>query len=84
LAGWGFLSDGFAVNVAHGYCVAAPLDGSAGLLRDEVREFGEIYAHGIATNTTVIELLLNYCHEHGVTSRRLGLDQVFAAGTLDS
>jgi hypothetical protein len=32
LAGWGFLSDGFAVNVAHGYCVAAPLDGSAGLL----------------------------------------------------
>jgi hypothetical protein len=48
------------------------------------REFGEIYAHGIATNTTVIELFLNYCHEQGVTSRRLSLDQVFAAGTLDS
>jgi 4,5-dihydroxyphthalate decarboxylase len=54
------------------------------LLRDEVNEFGEIYAHGISKNTTVIDLFLDYCQEQGVTSRRLALDQVFAASTLDS
>ena len=54
------------------------------LLRDEEHEFGEIYAHGISKNTTVIDLFLDYCHEQGVTSRRLALDQVFAASTLDS
>ena len=54
------------------------------LLRDEVREFGEIYTHGISKNATVIELFLDYCQEQGVTSRRLSLGEVFAAGTLDT
>jgi 4,5-dihydroxyphthalate decarboxylase len=54
------------------------------LLRDEVREFGEIYAHGLSKNTTVVDLFLQYCHEQGLTSRRLDVEQVFASSTLNS
>ncbi len=54
------------------------------LLRDEVGEFGEIYTHGLAQNANVVDLFLDYCHEQGVTSRRLSREQVFAASTLDT
>jgi 4,5-dihydroxyphthalate decarboxylase len=70
-----------ALSDATGYSIKMSM---RELLRDEVHEFGEIYAHGISRNTTVIDLFLDYCHEQGVTSRRLALDQVFAASTLDS
>jgi 4,5-dihydroxyphthalate decarboxylase len=54
------------------------------LMRDEVAEFGEVLTHGIAKNTRPIELFLDYSHEQGVTSSRLSVEQVFAAGTLDT
>ena len=54
------------------------------LLRDEVREFGEIYVHGLSKNTTVVDLFLQYCHEQGVTSRRLDVEHVFARSTLNT
>jgi 4,5-dihydroxyphthalate decarboxylase len=70
-----------ALSDATGYSIKMSM---RELLRDEEHDFGEIYAHGISKNTTVIDLFLDYCHEQGVTSRRLALDQVFAASTLDS
>lgn len=54
------------------------------LLRDEVREFGEIFTHGLSKNAAVVDLFLDYCQEQGVTSKRLSREQVFAAGTLDT
>jgi 4,5-dihydroxyphthalate decarboxylase len=54
------------------------------LVRDEVREFGEIYVHGLSKNRTVVDLFLEYCHEQGVTKNRLGVEQVFANSTLDT
>jgi 4,5-dihydroxyphthalate decarboxylase len=70
-----------ALSDATGYSIKM---GTRELLRDEVAESGEVYAHGLANNTTVVDLFLDYCHEQGVTSRRLSREQVFAAGTLDS
>jgi hypothetical protein len=70
-----------ALSDASGYSIKM---GMRELLRDEVREFGEIYRHGIAHNARAIDLFLEYCAEQGVTSRRLATDEVFAAGTLDS
>jgi 4,5-dihydroxyphthalate decarboxylase len=54
------------------------------LMRDEVRELGHIYTHGIASNTAVIEPFLDYCYEQGLTRTRLSNAQVFARGTLDT
>lgn len=53
-------------------------------LGDEVREFGEIYVHGLSKNSTVVDLFLDYCHEQGVTKNRLAVEQVFARSTLDT
>jgi 4,5-dihydroxyphthalate decarboxylase len=54
------------------------------LLRDEVGELGEIYTHGLASNARVVDPFLDYCHEQGVTSRRLRREEVFAESTLDT
>ncbi len=70
-----------AMSDATGYSIKTAM---RELMRDEVAEFGEIFTHGIARNRTVIDLFLDYCADQGVTSRRLPLDEVFAAGTLDT
>ena len=54
------------------------------LLRDEVGDLGEIYTHGLSRNATVVDLFLDFCHEQGLTSKRLAREHVFAAGTLDT
>jgi 4,5-dihydroxyphthalate decarboxylase len=70
-----------SLSDATGYSIKT---GMRELIRDEVREFGEIFTHGIAKNRRPIDCFLDYCAEQGVTSRRLPIEQVFAAGTLDT
>jgi len=70
-----------ALSDATGYSIKTSM---RELLRDEAQELGEIYTHGLSRNSTVVDLFLDYCHEQGVTSRRLSREQVFAAGTLDT
>jgi 4,5-dihydroxyphthalate decarboxylase len=70
-----------ALSDATGYSIRTSM---RELLRDEVQEFGEIYTHGLSKNATVVDLFLDYCHEQGVTSKRLSREQVFAAGTLET
>jgi 4,5-dihydroxyphthalate decarboxylase len=70
-----------ALSDATGYSIRTSM---RELLRDEVREYGEIFTHGLARNATVVDLFLDYCHEQGVTSKRLSREQVFAAGTLET
>jgi hypothetical protein len=45
---------------------------------------GEVYTHGIASNTRAIDVFFDFCHEQGVTNTRLRNEQVFARGTLDT
>ena len=40
------------------------------------------YPYGIAQNRPTIEALLQYAHEHGLTDRRLALEDLFAPSTL--
>jgi 4,5-dihydroxyphthalate decarboxylase len=70
-----------AMSDATGYSIKTSM---RELMRDEVAEFGEIFTHGLSKNRTVIDLFLDYCADQGVTGRRLPLEQVFAAGTLDT
>jgi 4,5-dihydroxyphthalate decarboxylase len=70
-----------ALSDATGYSIKT---GMRELLRDEVHEDGEIFTHGLSRNATAVDLFLDFCHEQGVTSKRLSREQVFAAGTLDT
>ena len=40
------------------------------------------YAYGIEPNRPSIEALLQYTHEHGLTDRRVKLEELFAPSTL--
>jgi 4,5-dihydroxyphthalate decarboxylase len=70
-----------AQSDATGYSIKT---GMRELVRDEVREFGEVFTHGLSRNATVVDLFLDYCHEQGGTIRRLSDQEVFANSTLDT
>jgi 4,5-dihydroxyphthalate decarboxylase len=53
-------------------------------IRDQVRDLGDAWRHGIAANRNTIETFLDYNYEQGLTKTRLGLEDVYAAGTLGS
>ncbi len=53
-------------------------------MRDQMREWGDVWKGGITANRNTIAAFLDYTYEHGVTQKRLTLDQVFAADTLDT
>jgi 4,5-dihydroxyphthalate decarboxylase len=53
-------------------------------MRDQLRDLGDAWRHGIAANRNTIETFLDYNYEQGLTKTRLSNDQVFAAGTLDT
>jgi 4,5-dihydroxyphthalate decarboxylase len=40
------------------------------------------YPYGIEPNRPTIEALLQYLHEQGLASRRVALEELFAASTL--
>jgi 4,5-dihydroxyphthalate decarboxylase len=40
------------------------------------------YPYGIEQNRPSIEALLQYAHEHGLTARRVKLEELFAPSTL--
>jgi 4,5-dihydroxyphthalate decarboxylase len=52
--------------------------------RDQQTEWGDLWKHGISANKNTINTFLDYLHEHGLTKSRLGVEQVFAAGTLNT
>ncbi len=70
-----------ALSDATGYSIKSSM---RELLRDEVADLGEVYRHGIAANSHAIDAFLEFCAEQGVTQTRLGNDQVFARGTLET
>lgn len=53
-----------------------PLDGQAGLA-------AEPFPFGLKHNRTTLEAMARYCHEQGLTSRQLALDEIFAPNTLN-
>jgi 4,5-dihydroxyphthalate decarboxylase len=40
-------------------------------------------AYGVNSTRTVLETIAQYVHEQGLTSRRVGLEELFAASTMD-
>ena len=53
------------------------------LLEEERAIIGpDWYPYGIAQNRPSIEALLQYAHEHGLTARRVKLEELFAPSTL--
>jgi hypothetical protein len=54
------------------------------LMRNQIKEMGDIYKHGIAANRDLFEMTLDFYEDQGQTSRRLAIEEVFAADTLDT
>jgi 4,5-dihydroxyphthalate decarboxylase len=54
------------------------------MMRDQIKEMGDIFKHGIAANRNLIEMTLDFYADQGQTSRRLSIEEVFAEGTLDT
>ena len=53
------------------------------LIEEEKEIIGEDwYPYGIEPNRPSIEALLQYTHEHGLTDRRVKLEELFAPSTL--
>jgi 4,5-dihydroxyphthalate decarboxylase len=53
------------------------------LLEEEQAIIGpDWYPYGIGPNRETIEALLQYTHEHGLTDRRIKIDELFAPATL--
>jgi 4,5-dihydroxyphthalate decarboxylase len=53
------------------------------LIEEEKEIIGaDWYPYGIAANRPTIEALLQYTHEHGLTDRRVKLEELFAPSTL--
>lgn len=57
----------------------------AGLLPAEAAKSlrSPLVRHGVKANRLVLETAAQYSHEQGLTPRRVGLEQLFAASTLD-
>ncbi len=56
-----------------------------GLLGQEARQAlqTDAYPYGVKSNQKVLETVAEYSHEQGLTPRRIGMEEVFAASTLD-
>jgi 4,5-dihydroxyphthalate decarboxylase len=54
------------------------------LMRDQLKEMGDIYKHGVAANRDLFEMTFDFYEDQGQTSRRLSLEEVFTADTLDT
>jgi 4,5-dihydroxyphthalate decarboxylase len=52
-----------------------PLEGRATLNADP-------FPYGLKQNRTTLEAMVRYCHDQGLTSRRVGLEEIFAVNTL--
>lgn len=54
------------------------------LMRDQVRELGDMYPMGIAANRNTIDWFLDFNLEQGLTRERMTYEQLFADETLDT
>ena len=53
------------------------------MIEEEKKIIGEDwYPYGIEQNRPTIEALLQYTHEHGLTDRRVKLEELFAPATM--
>jgi 4,5-dihydroxyphthalate decarboxylase len=53
-------------------------------MRDQLKEWGDLWKHGVQANQNTIDTFLDYTFEQGLTKTRLPLDRVFAQDTLDT
>jgi 4,5-dihydroxyphthalate decarboxylase len=52
--------------------------------QDQLREWGDVWKHGLSANRKTVDMFLDLNFEHGLTKRRLSVEEVFAPGTLDT
>ena len=54
------------------------------LMRDQLRDLGDMYPMGIVANRNTIDWFLDFNVEQGLTRDRMTYEQIFAADTLDT
>jgi 4,5-dihydroxyphthalate decarboxylase len=54
------------------------------MMRDQMREMGDMYPMGIAANRNTIDWFLDFNLEQGLTKERMTYEQLFAKETLDT
>ena len=53
------------------------------MIEEEQRVFGrDWYSYGVEANRPTLEALVQYTHEHGLTERRMTVDELFAPATV--
>ena len=52
--------------------------------QDQLKNWGDIWKHGLRANKNTIDTFLDYNFEQGLTKTRLAVADVFAAGTLET
>ena len=72
------------VRLVESVSIVSYAAGSGGTLIEEEKEIigQDWYPYGIEANRPSIEALLQYTHEHGLTDRRVKLEELFAPSTL--
>ena len=58
--------------------------GTREMMRDQMRELGDMYPMGIEANRNTIDWFLDFNLEQGLTKDRMTYEQLFAAETLDT
>jgi 4,5-dihydroxyphthalate decarboxylase len=56
-----------------------PLPWAAVHARQAIKDFGELFPYGVASNLATLEAFLRFCATQGVTSRMLTVGELFAA-----
>ena len=58
--------------------------GTREMMRDQLRELGDMYPMGIKANRNTIDWFLDFNLEQGLTKERMTYEQLFTADTLDT
>ncbi len=53
-------------------------------LEDQIKQWGDPWKYGIKANKRMIDTYLAYNAEQGITSRKMNVEEFFAAGTLET
>jgi hypothetical protein len=53
-------------------------------MRDQLADFGDVYAHGVKHNTKAMDIYFQFSQEQGLTKDLMTAERFYAKGTLDT
>jgi hypothetical protein len=53
-------------------------------MRDQLKAYGDIYAHGVKANQAAMDIYFQFSQEQGITKELMTAERFYAKGTLDT